>query len=432
MKTKFYLLISICALGIQLLQAQVPSTFYGLARRNDPDNEVFLATVDPFAGMVTNISPVSLSPYINLTGAALDPYSNLFHYSAADAFMSIDLTTGLLVDSATVVDPDGPSFFDNFRFNNSDSSLYGLTRVFYYDTITFEPVNELYLATIEPATGAVSRISTTSVGPGFALAGSAIDPYMMVFYYSTGTELVGLDMYTGEIYSTAPFVYPFDDVVMFDNFTYSCADTALYGLMRSNYFSMVYDSLFMDSVEVLDSTGIHLAKIDPSTGIITAISPYSIAMGGYSLNSGSTINPELMIYYYNNGYELVGVSMITGLIVSQEPLTFDNGQFFELMRIQSNCYGSFPMRLDPALANMDIQPELFLSMYPNPADNTLQVVLQEPAAIMEIYAADGAKILTENIQSGNNTINVASLAPGMYYVQCISDGRTATRQLVIY
>ncbi|HNV99174.1 MAG TPA: hypothetical protein PKL06_07395, partial [Chitinophagales bacterium] len=217
-----------------LMVAQVPSTVYGLARTNTPDYQVFLATIVPETGVATNISPISLSPFINLTGAALDPYQNLYHYMAADTFKSVDLTTGLTVYSAQVTDGLGFSYFDNFRFNQSDSTLYGLTRTITYDTITFEVTSEMFLASIDPATAIVTRISPSSIGEGFALAGSAIDPYMMVYYYSTGSALIGLDMYTGGVYSTSPFLLP-DDGIMLDNFSYSCVDTALYGLMRSNY-----------------------------------------------------------------------------------------------------------------------------------------------------------------------------------------------------
>jgi hypothetical protein len=70
MKNLFIIIIALCSWQGY---AQVSNTFYGLARKNTPANEIFLATVNPTTGVVTNVSPSSLSPIVNLTGAALDP-----------------------------------------------------------------------------------------------------------------------------------------------------------------------------------------------------------------------------------------------------------------------------------------------------------------------------------------------------------------------
>lgn len=413
-----------------LWAAAQSSNFYGLARKSDPSYEVYLATVDPTTGVVTNISPSSLSPFINLTGAALNPYNNTYHYNAADAMLSIDLSTGLMIDSVTAFDPISFSYFDNFRFNNADSSLYGLARTVEYDSITFETLNEMFLATFNTTTGEVTRISPSSIGEGFALSGSAIDPYMMVFYYSTGTDFVGLDMYTGGIYSSETMILP-DDAVMFDNFTYSCVDTSLYGLMRSNYFSTYFDTLFMDSVEVLDSATIHLAKIDPNTGLVEVISPASIGMGGYSLGAGATIDPDTKVYYFNNGFELVGVSIETGLLVSQQLLTNDNGQYFDLMRIENNCIDAGPMRLDPTLSiNESLLTQTGI-LYPNPAHDMVQFTYPVSISLMQVIAANGDIVQTLFPNTMQGAIDVTDLAPGIYMIHSSADGYVRADALVV-
>lgn len=413
-----------------LMVAQVPSTVYGLARTNTPDYQVFLATIVPETGVVTNISPISLSPFINLTGAALDPYQNLYHYMAADTFKSVDLTTGLTVYSAQVTDGLGFSYFDNFRFNQSDSTLYGLTRTITYDSITFEVTSEMFLATIDPTTAIISRISPSSIGEGFALAGSAIDPFMMVYYYSTGSALIGLDMYTGGVYSTSPFLLP-DEAVMLDNFSYSCVDTALYGLMRSNYVTPVFDSLIMDTVEIIDSTGIHLAKINPISGVITIISPYAIASGGYSLNGSSTIDPELRIYYYHTGEAIVGVSMETGLIVSNAVITNEDAEYFDMMRIQNDCYGVVPMRLDPALTITNPALAQKIRIYPNPATDVVQVNYSGSIISVEFMQYDGRVISRFQPAAIADGIPVQHMEAGMYLVRCVTPEGVFVQPIVI-
>lgn len=416
------------------LSAQINNTFYGLARKNTPNNELFLATINPTTGTVTNISQNTLSPIVNLTGAALDPYRNYYHFIGYNEIKTIDLTTGKETNSAIINNPVKASYFDNFRFNNSDSSLYGLARSNYFDTITNTNIGEVYLATINTTTGVISQISNTSVAQGYALAGSAINPYLMVYYFSTGSNLLGLDMYNGNIYSNVPILYANQNLQQhFDNFTYSCVDTSLYGLIRTNYFSKIYDSTLMDSIEVLDSTGIQLGKINPSTGAVTFVSPHSIAQGGYTLNAGSTIDPTSKIFYYNNGYQLVGVSLTTGLIVSQANINNVNGQFFELMRIQSNCFeATIPTRFNPNTAVSQIQSKPGdISIFPNPVNNELNVLCENEIKEIEIMDAMGKLIWSQNSLSTKSVkINVENHPKGIYFLKCTNDKSTSITKFI--
>ena len=169
---KIFILIAIFVAA--KVQAQISNTFYGLARKNTPNNEIFLATINPSTGVVTNISPTSLSPIVNLTGAALDPYNNNYHFVGYNQMKTINLSTGLETNSVVINNPIANSYFDNFRFNNSDSTLYGLARRYIYDSVTMTGYGEVYLSTINTTTGTISQISPNSIGQGFALAGSAI------------------------------------------------------------------------------------------------------------------------------------------------------------------------------------------------------------------------------------------------------------------
>lgn len=419
-------------LTITSLSAFAQSSFYGVARKNNPANEVFLATINPATGVVTNLSNTSLSAAINVTGAALNPYAQTYHYLAGNEIKKVDLSNGNLLNSQLISNPSGNSYFDNFRFNNSDSLLYGLARRIVLDTVTMNWVGEVYLATINPATGVITQISDTSLGQGYALAGSAINPYLKVFYFSLGDKLAGVDMYTGDMYSLAT-VQRFRKDEMFDNFTYSCVDTSIYGLIRDNYFTSYYDSTIMDTMSILDSTSIRLARINPATGQLTVISPYSIASGGYSLNSGSTIDPAQKIFYYNNGYQLVGVSLTTGLIVSQPSVSNVNGQFFELMRIESNCEeATKPTRLNPNQANgLNTLKgnNNSVRIYPNPVNDFIQVNAEQTIDSYEIYSVLGECLVKQNCNGKQLQINVSQLTNGIYFLKLRN---TSTLQTVTF
>ncbi len=402
------------------LFAQTGNNFYGLARTVNPA-AVYLSAVDPATGQVTNISSSSLSAMLNLTGAALDPYNNRYHYLGATSMISVDLTTGALVNSVPLSNTGGPNVsFDNFRFNNSDSTLYGLSRLVVYDSVTNTYANFMYLATADPLTGVITNISPSSIGQGFALAGSAIDPWQKVFYYSTGANLVGLDMYTGLVYSSAPITISGGDV--FDNFTYSCADSGLYGLVRTNYFDTVYNPFDSSIINLLlDSATIRLGKIDPSTGIVTIISPYSIMQGGYSLNAGSAIDPSTMTYYYNNGQDLVGVSMASGLIVSQQTVQNTNGDYFDLMRIPANCIqATEPIRPAPSTTGIISQGEPQLDLFPNPVKDRLFVRSDAVLRQVEIVDLQGRLVLSQQTCGQAAEVDVHGLQQEVYLIRCFS------------
>ena len=59
-----------------------------------------------------------------------------------------------------------------------------------------------------------------------------------------------------------------------------------------------------------------------------------------------------------------------------------------------------------------------VSVYPNPVLDDLNVKSAEPIKKIEIYAISGTKVYTLNVDdSAFVTINVSSLAPGIYFVR---------------
>ena len=422
--TFFFLLLSIVSM------AQTGTGFYGLARTTSPA-EVFLAAVDPATGQVTNISSSSLSSVINLTDAALDPYNNRYHYIGYNSLISADLTTGTLLNSVPLSNNTGVNlYFDNFRFNNSDSTLYGLSRSVEYDTVTNTYNSAMYLATVNTTTGLITNISPNSIGQGYALAGSAIDPWLKVYYYSTGANLVGLDMYTGLVYSSAPITIAGGDY--FDNFTYSCADSALYGLVRTNFYDTIYNPI--DSTIwnlVLDSATVRLGKIDPTSGLVTIISPSTVTQGGYSLNAGSTIDPNTMTFYYSNGAELIGVSMITGLKVSQQLLQNANGQYFDMMRIPTNCIqATEPIRPAPGVAGLNSLSNANITLRPNPVVDLLNISSDTRILNVEVLSAEGRVLLRQVVGQENAVVDFSKMQNGVYLLKLNTGEGALVRQIV--
>lgn len=58
-----------------------------------------------------------------------------------------------------------------------------------------------------------------------------------------------------------------------------------------------------------------------------------------------------------------------------------------------------------------------LSVYPNPADNTINIIGIKQNTTVRIYSTNGALQIMEKISPTNNTLSVASLSKGIYLLQ---------------
>ncbi len=417
-------------------KAQDENMLYGIVRKNfysyqtDPFDtsftyEVFdsatvtLGKLNTLTGFVENVGNNAASYAVNLTGAALNPYTNSYLFFGGNQFITLNLNTGIIENQVTLSNPNGESYFDNFRFNNSDSTVYGLARRNQYDTQGSFISAEMFLSKLNAETGEIQQISQNSIGSGFAYSGSAIDPYQMVYYYSIGSAIVGLDMYNGEIYSSFPI--PLSDNIMFDNFTYSCADSSLYGLLRQNFYTTVTDSLDpMFGLQNLDSTSIKLAKINTTTGEIVAISANPLAAGGFSINASSAIDPNTMTYYFSTGNNILGVSMITGEITENNNLSFQYGDYFDLMRNIGNCKNANKARLNSNTNSIsEINQTKDFSLFPNPVSTELNIIFENELSAGEIQISNqfGQVVFEQAFSSANEVqLNTENFASGLYYI----------------
>jgi hypothetical protein len=426
------IIFTLFTLSCTISFSQLGNTMYGLARTSNPA-AVYIATMDPATGVATNIGQTSVSSSINLTGAALNPYNNRFCFFGDNGLKSIDLSTGQISNTATINNPNGTGYFDLFRFNTSDSLMYGLSRRNITNPQTGQVTGAMYLATINEITGTITEISTTSIGQSFALSGSAIDPHQMVFYYSTGSQLVGLDMYTGGIFSNPTLTFP-NGGQNFDNFTYSCADTTLYGLVRSNYYTPVFNPVTGMTTQVFDSAAVHLGKVNAMTGAVTKISTQSLGVNSFSVNGSSTIDPVNLIYYFISGsgtaLNIYGVSLQTGLVVSQATISNTGAMYFDMMRIQSDCYESYPTRLNPGMANLAESNFNRMKTFPNPFNNEVTIESEENMQAYELFSANGMKLSSGVISGTTAKLNTEALSEGIYYLNIQTLQGKTTHKLI--
>jgi len=391
------------------------STLFTLIEVLD-SSTIRLGSVNPSTGIVSDIGSYAYNSGINLNGATINPYLNHYYIGKGFNFLTFDISTGQIIHDVPISGSLASSAFQNFRFNNSDSMIYGMIPNNYYstyfDSVTMTEIEVLDSATIRfaslnPELGIYTLIGNSSFDNIYTLAGNSIDPFQMIYYYSAVDTLVGIDIYTGNPYSMVPIQVPANAI--FENIAYSCADTAIYGITRQNYFSTVFDSLFMDFIEVIDSTTFKISKIDPNTGIITFISPFNIGFGG-NLTGGAFIDPETMTYYFSNGNQLVGASLQTGFITSIVSKTYPgNAMSFDMMRSTQNCFGASKIRLN-SQTGIEKLPDQEIYFYPNPAQINTTLKLETPIRSIELYDIRGNKVQ----ETRNKLLNLSELATGIY------------------
>lgn len=388
---------------------------YGVMRTpgvgtNTAAGTIRLGKLDVGNGVLTPVSPSSLASVINATGAALDPVTQTYFFQTQTDFVAVNMLDGLPSAQNAMSNPIAPSYFDNYRFNTSDSTIYGLAR---RSTSTgIGQVNgELYLATIDPNTGVITQISPQSVGQTFAVQGCAINPHEMVYYYSNQGKIIGLDLYNGQVYSNQTITFP-EGGMYFDNYTYNCADTTIYGIIRTNTIPIEC----------------YLGKINPQTGVATRVSQQPLPYNSYTINGSSTIDPINGVYYFSvllpqGGYAVAGISVTTGLVVFEQLITplgaASNALYFDLLRHPGDCFEATPTRVNPnnngaGLANAG---KSALKVAPNPFEQQFTVTATEQILAITLRDTQGKVVLQQIANSNLVNVETAHLHSGVYFLE---------------
>lgn len=407
-KLKLIIVCSILALSQTFLFAQ-SGTMFGLYRQMSPSS-VSLVSMDPTTGVITPVGNQVLSTTINLTGVGLNPYNFSYNYQDGDSWLSLSLLDGSILSDVTVSLPSATGDFNNFRFNTADSIMYGL-----YSQVVFNPTTGTYsgdmrLASCDLSTGGVSLISPTSITSNYTMAGSAINPHLMVYYFITEGKLRGLDLYNGTVYSDPVITIP-SGGNSFDNFAYSCADTTMYGLIMENGVKC-------------------LGKIDATTGIVTPL-PTLLNLDNYIMNA-ATIDPVNGVYYFEtmigNDVVLLGVSLVDGAIVSSA--TIANGFYFDMFKMDSDCFEAAAMRPNPA-ASLSTPLSTDLMVFPNPSQGQFTVTSEDEITEISIFDAQGKVIYQDLIKDNSTIISTENYAPGVYLLKATFSDLTAVKRIVV-
>jgi hypothetical protein len=91
-----------------------------------------------------------------------------------------------------------------------------------------------------------------------------------------------------------------------------------------------------------------------------------------------------------------------------------SGAYFDMARIDGDCYGAEPSRLNPSLQLEE--SALSLSIAPNPSTDLVTVNSNSPIEYLRCYGMDG-KTALEVTLIGINQFSVKSLPKGVYMLE---------------
>jgi hypothetical protein len=265
---------------------------------------------------------------------------------------------------------------------------------------------------MNPATGEITQISPQSILDSYSLSGSAIDPHQMIYYFSKGTQFYGIDMYNGQVYSSQAFSFP-EGGLSFSNYTYNCADTAIYGII---------------SASNTPPFTCYLGKVNPATGEVTRVSQTPLPYNTFSVNASSTIDPFTGTYYCvsqqsGGGNAVVGISVTSGAVVSVHPLTTatSGSAYFDLIRHPSDCLGAAAYRPNTNggggsadIENLDPNGS---KVYPNPFTDLLTVEAVTEIDYLKLTDLQGKVILDFTPRQNQLQLDLNTLPNGIYMLE---------------
>ena len=119
-----------------------------------------------------------------------------------------------------------------------------------------------------------------------------------------------------------------------------------------------------------------------------------------------------------NGIAIYGVSLQTGLVVSQAAISNAGALYFDMMRIQSDCYESQPTRLE---SSASIQETMLntanVLVYPNPFLDQITISSETDLQKIELYQANGLLLYGNDVFGKAFTLETSKLINVIYFLQ---------------
>ncbi|MFN8167036.1 MAG: FG-GAP-like repeat-containing protein [Bacteroidia bacterium] len=200
------------------------------------------------------------------------------------------------------------------------------------------------------------------------------------------------------------------------------------------------DSVGTREIQLLDNLGNVVnstsANIPLDTSRVTL--NYTLAPGSYQLTTNANVNmanfntqtPRLQRSSLGVAYPYVINNLISLNSSNQGANYYYYFYDWEVQQVSTDCESERVPLLVEIITGINDLTASGISIYPNPATSQISIN-SNSEAVANIFDASSRLVKTVMVQSGINTVDVSTFAPGIYHVEMVKAGAKANYKLVI-
>lgn len=361
---------------------------YGINHQFNNTEQLRLAKVDLNSGEVTLISntPTSTGPYIT-SNSDIDPINRRYIYATTEKIYTVDLDNGELIASPNIIYPmTGGQFTTNLTYDWQNNIIYCLHFLSVSNPNPFgEPISELRLATIDPATGLMTLISQDiTSNDGFSMGDCDIDPSGNRYFYIRQNELYIVSLSDGTVINQIPI----------DNLNNAIAPI----------INMTYDDLTIPPTDINMEMG---GPFELANGAIMELNAWVGDEANYMWQDGQTTSSIQV--------DQPGDYAVT---ITKDAFTIKGNVRLEGTTVSTN----------------DLDNEIGLNIFPNPSSDYLQYEIEQPNILtnpnFDILDLQGRVLKSISVTSNQGKIDIRALTPGSYFIRYEVGERQLTKSFL--
>jgi hypothetical protein len=320
-----------------------------------------------------------------------------------DTLFSIDVNNDSIISN-----PSFPDNVEQFVFDNSTATLYGL----YYDT----SISQYFLDTINTTTGAHAHVSTNSIANmGICQGFYTFDEINHKYLISSANNILSINASTGiVIIDTALSLLP-GEVFVCASLSFDNSTGILYGLLWDQSITNKY----------------FLVSIDPSTGVVTKIGSGTALLEQGGSSAIDKANQQYLYLYSSptlGGFVIATIDITTGNVLYnalvENYTANDNFYSLEYDNIRGKLYSIHWETNKPVNVETKNIGNI-ASVYPNPFNQNATLAFENSKnekCSLSIYNSIGQLTHTiNNIMSDKVEIKRNNLTNGLYFYQLCTD-----------
>ena len=353
----------------------------------------------------------------------------VFGEEGSSYFFIIDSNRSTKFDD--LIDADEYSSYievNNLKITNSyfpSSIIWGDGVVLRNCEFTNDTFNDYFINIEKPVYGSLKLINCNISQNIF------YDPFIYFNYSNSKFSMESTNVVGNTFDEDYPLRFLFSDTV-----------NLISGNWRNNRLSGNYTTNDNANLSAQNTAGIwsRSSKINIGAGFTMDANNYLCIDTASTLNIAENLTAsnvaQIYPFYYDESDDKYKANYYEGrrVLWGTSSLLANNYQKFSIAQADNSALWylhpdgtihSWPVSIDQA-------EEGTISLYPNPANNVLNITLQgtelNEAVVIDIY---GKTVARTTVSEGNNTLNISALPAGMYFVQLRANNSVKSTQKII-